>query len=166
MGTAITTGTMDITVEYDESNIPAGGLEEQLEVLHFTGASWMTEDTCTQDIVNNKFTCTVETLSPIGVGSTGSSSSSSSGGTCTQCKVLRTHGGFAINDQAYTLVKKYNDIDTNVVKTGEPVTITLSVPTADGAARVSSMILYMDVYGSPNNYKHSPSISYLSLIHI
>jgi len=161
MGTAVTSGTMDITVEYDESNIPSGGLEETLEVLHHNGTSWITEDTCTQDTTNNKFTCTVSTLSPIGVGSSGSSSGSSgSGSTCTQCKVLRTHGGFAINDQTYTLVKKYNDIDTNVVKTGEPVTITLSVPAANGASRVSSVILYMDVYGSPNNYKHSPSISY------
>ena len=161
MGTAVTTGTMDITVEYDESNIPSGGQEATLEVVHYTGTSWVTEDTCTQDTTNNKFTCTVSTLSPIGVGSSGSSSGSSgSGASCTQCKVLRTHGGFAINDQTYTLVKKYNDIDTNVVKTGEPVTITLSVPAANGASRISSVILYMDVYGSPNNYKHSPSISY------
>ena len=58
------------------------------------------------------------------------------------------------------MVKKYNDIDTNVVKTGEPVTITLSVPVADGASRVTSTIIYLDVYGAPNNYKHSPSISY------
>jgi len=163
MGTAKTTGTMDITVEYDESNIPSGGLEESLQVLHHTGSSWITEDNCTQDTVNNKFTCTVTTLSPIGVGSEGSSGgSSSSGSTCAQCKVLRTHGGFAINDQTYTLVKKYNDIDINEVKTGEPVTITLSVPAGEGAARVTSTIIYMDLYGSPNNYKHSPSISYSS----
>jgi hypothetical protein len=160
MDTAVITGTMDITVEYDESNIPSGGLEETLEVIHYTGTSWITEDTCTQDTTNNKFTCTVSTLSPIGVASSGSSGSSSSGATCAQCKVLRTHGGFAINDQTYTLVKKYNDIDINEVKTGEPVTITLSVPAGDGAARITSTIIYMDVYGSPNNYKHSPSISY------
>ena len=60
------------------------------------------------------------------------------------------------------MVKKYNDIDTNEVKTGEPVTITLSVPAGEGAARVTSTIIYMDLYGSPNNYKHSPSISYSS----
>jgi hypothetical protein len=163
MGTAVTTGTMDITVEYDESNIPSGGLEETLEVVHHTGTSWITEDTCTQDTTNNKFTCTVSTLSPIGVASSGSSSSSSgSGASCSQCKVLRTHGGFAINDNTYTLVKKYNNIDTNVVKTGEPVTVTLSVPYSHGATTVTSTILYMDVYGSPNNYKHSPSMSYSS----
>jgi len=163
MGTAITTGSMDITVEYDESNIPSGGQESTLQVLHHNGTSWITEDNCTQDTDNNKFTCTVTTLSPIGVGSEGSSGgSSSSGSTCAQCKVLRTHGGFAINDQTYTLVKKYNDIDINEVKTGEPVTITLSVPAGEGAARVTSTIIYMDLYGSPNNYKHSPSISYSS----
>ena len=162
MDTAVATGTMDITVEYDEANIPAGGDESSLEVIHYTGKSWITEDTCTQDTTNNKFTCTVTSLSPVGVGAPAASSSASSSGTCTQCKVLRTHGGFAINDQTYTLVKKYNDIDTNVVKTGEPVTITLSVPNADGASRITSMIVYMDVYGSPNNYKHSPSISYTS----
>jgi hypothetical protein len=160
MGTAISTGTMDITVEYDESNIPGGGLEENLEVIHHTGTSWVTEDTCTQDTTNNKFTCTVSTLSPIGVASSSSSSGGSTGATCAQCKVLRTHGGFAINDQTYTLVKKYNDIDINEVKTGEPVTITLSVPAGDGASRITSTIIYTDVYGSPNNYKHSPSISY------
>jgi len=160
MGTAITTGTMDITVEYDESNIPSGGLESTLEVIHHNGLSWVTEDTCTQDTDNNKFTCTVSTLSPIGVASSGSSTSSSSGASCGQCKVLRTHGGFAINDQTYTLVKKYNNIDINEVKTGEPVTITLSVPAGDGASRITSAIIYMDVYGSPNNYKHGSSISY------
>ena len=60
----------------------------------------------------NKITCTVSTLSPVGIGSPGRGSSSSSGsssGGCTQCKVLRTHGGFAIDDQTYTLVKKYTD---------------------------------------------------------
>ena len=159
MGTAVTTGTMDVTVEYDEANIPAGKLEANLEVLHHTGGSWITEDNCTQDTTNNKFTCTISSLSPIGVG-TPSSAGSGSGATCAQCKILRTHEGFAINDNTYTLVKKYNNIDTNVVKTGEPVTITLSVPFADGASRITSVILYTDVYGSPNNYKHSPSISY------
>ena len=162
MDTAVATGSMDITVEYDESNIPTGGNEASLEVIHYTGQSWITEDTCTQDTTNNKFTCTVTSLSPVSVASPASSSSSSSGASCTQCKILRTHGGFAINDQTYTLVKKYNDIDTNVVKTGEPVTITLSVPNSNGASRITSMIVYMDVYGSPNNYKHSPSISYTS----
>ena len=162
MGTASTTGTMDITVEYDESNIPSGGTEETLEVIHHTGGNWVKEQTCTQDLVNNKFTCTVSTLSPIGVGSGGSSGSSSSGSGCTQCKVLRTHGGFAINDSTYTLVKKYNDVDTNVVKTGEPVTITLSVGNTNAAPRVTSAIVYMDVFGSPANYKQSSSISYTS----
>ena len=163
MGTAATTGTMDITVEYDESNIPSGGTEETLEVIHHTGGNWVKEQTCTQDLVNNKFTCTVSTLSPIGVGSSGSSASSSSSGSgCTQCKVLRTHGGFAINDSTYTLVKKYNDIDTNVVKTGEPVTITLSVGNTSGESRITSAIVYMDVFGSPANYKQSSSISYTS----
>ena len=162
LGTAVTSGTMDITVEYDESNIPSGGTEETLEVIHHTGGNWVKEQTCTQDLVNNKFTCTVSTLSPIGVGSSGSSSSSSSGSGCTQCKVLRTHGGFAINDSTYTLIKKYNDIDTNVVKTGEPVEITLSVGNTNAAPRVTSAIVYMDVFGSPANYKQSSSISYTS----
>ena len=162
MGTAVTSGTMDITVEYDESNIPTGGSEETLEVIHHTSyAGWIKESNCTQDLVNNKFTCTVASLSPIGVGSSGGSSSSSGSG-CTQCKVLRTHGGFAINDSTYTLIKKYNDIDTNVVKTGEPVEITLSVGNTNAAPRVTSAIVYMDVFGSPANYKQSSSISYTS----
>ena len=162
MGTAVTTGSMDITVEYDESNIPTGGSEETLEVIHHTSyAGWIKESNCTQDLVNNKFTCTVTSLSPIGVGSSGGSSSSSGSG-CTQCKVLRTHGGFAIDDSTYTLIKKYNDIDTNVVKTGEPVEITLSVGNTNAAPRVTSAIVYMDVFGSPANYKQSSSISYTS----
>jgi len=60
------------------------------------------------------------------------------------------------------LIKKYNDIDTNVVKTGEPVTITLSVGNTNAAPRVTSAIVYMDVFGSPANYKQSSSISYTS----
>jgi hypothetical protein len=58
------------------------------------------------------------------------------------------------------LIKKYSDININEVKTGEPVTITLSVANASGSPRVTSAIIYMDVYGSPNNYKQSSSISY------
>ena len=164
MGTAVATGTMDITLEYDPSNLPAGSDESTLEFIHYVGGAWIAEDTCTQDMIANKITCTVSTLSPVGIGSTGgsgaASSTSSSGSTCTQCKVLRTHGGFAIDDQAYTLVKKYNEIDTNEVKTGEPVEITLSVANASGSPRVTSAIVYMDLYGSPNNYKQSSSISY------
>jgi len=160
MGTAAATGTMDITLEYDESNIPDGQSETDIEFLHYVNGAWKAEDTCTQDTTNNKITCTVSSLSPVGLGSPSASSTSSSGSTCTQCKVLRTHGGFAINDQAYTLIKKYNDINTTEVKTGEPVTITLSVANASGSPRVTSAIIYMDVYGSPNNYKQSSSISY------
>jgi hypothetical protein len=159
-GTAVTTGTMDITIEYDESNIPSGQTEAGLEFIHYVGGEWIAEDTCTQDTTLNTITCTVSTLSPVGIGSPNSGGSSSSGSTCTQCKILRTHGGFAINDQTYTLVKKYTEINTNEVKTGEPVTITLSVANASGSPRVTSAIIYMDVYGSPNNYKQSSSISY------
>ena len=159
MGTATATGSMDITVEYDESNIPSGGAEDGLKVIHHNGDNWIEESNCTQDLVNNKFTCTVASLSPIGVGSSVASSGGGASG-CTQCKVLRTHGGFAINDSAYTLIKKYNDIDTNVVKTGEPVEITLSIGNTNAAPRVTSAIVYMDVYGSPANYKQSSSISY------
>jgi hypothetical protein len=160
MGTAVSTGTMDITLEYDESNIPFGGAESDIEFLHYVNGAWKAEDTCTQDTTNNKITCTVSTLSPVGLGSSSSSSSSSTSSTCTQCKVLRTHGGFAIDDHAYTLIQKYTTTDTNEVKTGEPVTITLSVANASGSPRVTSAIVYMDLYGSPNNYKHSSSISY------
>jgi len=160
MGTAASTGTMDITLEYDESNIPFGGVESDIEFLHYVNGAWKAEDTCTQDTTLNKITCTVSTLSPVGLGSSSSSSSSSTSSTCTQCKVLRTHGGFAIDDQAYTLIQKYTTTDTNEAKTGEPVTITLSVANASGSPRVTSAIVYMDLYGSPNNYKQSSSISY------
>ena len=159
-GTAVTTGTMDITIEYDESNIPSGQTEAGLEFIHYVGGEWIAEDTCTQDTTLNTITCTVSTLSPVGIGSPNSGGSSSSGSTCTQCKVLKQHGGFAINDQTYTLIQKYTTINTNEVKTGEPVTITLSVANASGAPRVTSTIIYMDLYGSPNNYKQSSSISY------
>ena len=47
-----------------------------------------------------------------------------------------------------------------MVKTGEPVTIILSVPNTHDTSRITSLIVYMDVHGAPNNYKHSPSISY------
>jgi hypothetical protein len=160
MGTAAATGTMDITLEYDESNIPSGQTEADIEFLHHVNGAWKAEDTCTQNTTLNTITCTVSTLSPVGLGSASAGSSSSSGSTCTQCKVLRTHGGFAINDHVYTLIQKYTTTDTNEVKTGEPVTITLSVANASGSPRVTSAIIYMDVYGSPNNYKHSSSISY------
>ena len=160
MGTAAATGTMDITLEYDESNIPSGQSETDIEFLHHVNGAWKAEDTCTQDISLNTITCTVSSLSPVGLGSPSAGSTSSSSSTCTQCKVLRTHGGFTIDDQIYTLVKKYTEINTNEVKTGEPVTITLSVANASGSPRVTSAIVYMDLYGSPNNYKQSSSISY------
>ena len=162
MDTAVATGSIDITVEYDESNIPAGAGEDSLDGSPpYWRHHGLRNTTCTQDTTLNKFTCTISSLSPVGIGSSASSSGSSGGaGGCAACKVLRTTGGFAIDDSTYTLVKKYNDVDINEVKTGEPVTITLSVDNAKGIPRVTSAIIYMDVYGSPNNYKQSSSISF------
>ena len=155
-GTASVSGNITITLPYQQSEV--GNIaEDTLTAFHYVGGEWKKESNCTVDTAANTVTCTVSSLSPFSVGD---GSSSSSGASCTQCKVLRTHGGFAIDDQTYTLVKKYSEIDTTEVKTGEPVTITLSVANASGSPRVTSAIVYMDVHGSPNNYKHNPSISY------
>ena len=139
-GTASISGNITITLPYQQSEV--GNIAENaLTAFHYVDGEWKKENNCTVDIVANTVTCTVSSLSPFSIGDGSSSGGKSS---CSQCKILRTHGGFAINDNAYTLIQKYNDIDTNVVKTGEPVTITLSVPVADGASRVTSTIIYLD----------------------
>ena len=156
-GTASVSGNITITLPYQQSEV--GNIAENtLTAFHYVGGEWKKENNCTVDTAANTVTCTVSSLSPFSVGD--GSSSGGGGATCAQCKILRTHGGFTIDDQTYTLVKKYTEINTNEVKTGEPVTITLSVANASGSPRVTSAIVYMDVHGSPNNYKHNPSISY------
>jgi hypothetical protein len=60
-------GNVTITINYDEADIPAGQLEQDLRLYHWTGSAW--EDVTTSvDTVNNKITGQVTSLSWFVVG--------------------------------------------------------------------------------------------------
>jgi len=62
-GTTATSGSMNITLPYDEAAATAAGFsEESLKVSHFVNGSWVVENNCTVDTVNDEITCTVDTV--------------------------------------------------------------------------------------------------------
>jgi len=75
--TANATGAMTVTLDYQEANIPTDVNESDLIMVHQVGGIWQEETGCTVDTLNNKITCTLTSLSPVGVGSKVSSTSSS-----------------------------------------------------------------------------------------
>ena len=74
--TANATGSMTVTLDYQEANIPDGVSESDLVMLHQVSGAWQEETDCSVDTVNNKISCTITSLSPVGVGSKVSSTSS------------------------------------------------------------------------------------------
>ena len=81
--TAANSGTMEITLPYDEDTLSENGVgTADLEVLHYTGGQWVKESSCTTDTSAKNMTCTVSSLSPYSVGANSSSISKGSGGNC------------------------------------------------------------------------------------
>ena len=64
---ASTTGTMTVTLPYDEAALD-GAAEDNIVLLHYKDGLWVTVSNITIDTVNNKVTGTVSSLSPFTVG--------------------------------------------------------------------------------------------------
>ena len=79
---AATSGSMSITLPYDEANLN-GISESSLSVLHYVNGAWITEDNCTTNTDDNTITCSVTSLSPFGIGT--STSSGGGGGGNNNC---------------------------------------------------------------------------------
>jgi len=152
LDTAIQSGTMTITLPYDESNIPAGVTEENLEMVHFTGEAWVTENNCSVDTVNNKITCTVTSLSPfgIGAGSSGSISGSGGGGDNIAPSFTTTFSEddypLRIFDVDYSL-SMIENIPTKMIKTGESIQIELNMYDNGGPQNVQHVDMYVNQKG-------------------
>jgi hypothetical protein len=72
-------GTIEITIPYDESLIPSGVAESSLRLYHWTGTVW--EDVTTSvDTVNNTITGQVSSLSPVVTGYTSTTTAPTTGG--------------------------------------------------------------------------------------
>ena len=97
-------GTITITLPYDEENIPDGISESQLTMLHYDNGDWKTENNCTIDTVNNKITCTVTSLSPFGIGGPGANGSGNNKGNCDS-------NGFG-NNSSLRIYEISYDVDT------------------------------------------------------
>ncbi len=144
--TAVISGSITVTIPYDEANIPAGVTESNLKMLHFTGGVWVTESTnCSVDTANNKITCTVTSLSPFATGagtatSSSSSSSSSGGGGHKQKSSMYDPDGFgsgkslAVHEISFD--KKQNKLSVIVSSTAGPITVEVS---HNGQRKIASM---------------------------
>jgi len=62
------TGTIKVTITYDESEIPAGTAEEDLCLLHWDGIEWVPVDPQSLDTANNTITGWVDSLSWFAIG--------------------------------------------------------------------------------------------------
>jgi hypothetical protein len=144
---ATTSGSMTITLPYDEANL--GGVpESSLKMLHYTGGAWVTENSCTTDTVNNKITCTVTSLSPFGVGAPSSSRGSSSGdrtapsllsGSPSEQKPI-TINGKPVTVERFTTS---TIIQTNIIKTQTPFNTKISLTEDRGHDNILRMGLYV-----------------------
>lgn len=65
------TGSITVTLPYDESNLPAGFAESSVVGFRYTGTVWEQGTGCTVNTATNRVTCTFSGLSPVttGVGS-------------------------------------------------------------------------------------------------
>ncbi|MDA7495640.1 hypothetical protein N8459_03925, partial [Nitrosopumilus sp.] len=62
-GSTASSGAMTITLPYDEEAAKASGFDEgTLEVVRWDGTSWVTENNCTVDSINNEISCIVESI--------------------------------------------------------------------------------------------------------
>jgi len=152
---ATTSGSMTVTLPYDEANL-GGASESSLKMLHYTGGAWITEDSCTKDTVNNKITCTVTSLSPFGIGTSTSTASSSKSGGGGGRGGDRTAPSFissstskqnpiTINGKPVT-VEQYKTstiIQTNIIKTQTPFNIKISLTENGGYDNILRMGLYV-----------------------
>ena len=82
-GTTANSGTMDIVLPYDTDVLSTNGVSTtDLEVLHYTGGSWVKENNCSVNESSKNITCTVTSLSPYSVGANSSSFGGGGAGSC------------------------------------------------------------------------------------
>lgn len=147
---AATSGSMTITLPYDEANL-GGASESSLQMLHYTGGVWITENSCTIDTVNNKITCTVTSLSPFGIGT---STASSGGGSTSSGDYAAPSftSGFSsqqnpitINGKPVTVepFKTSAIIQTNIIETQTPFNTKISLNENGGYDNILHMSLYV-----------------------
>ena len=72
---AVITGNIVVTLPYQDSEADD---ENNLTMYHYVNNSWIEEQNCTTDTTANTVTCTVDSLSPFGIG--GKNNNSMSGG--------------------------------------------------------------------------------------
>ncbi len=129
-------GTITITLPYQEGNIPSGVSESELTMLHYDNGDWKTENDCTIDTINNKITCTVTSLSPFGIGGPGlSNASGSNKGNC-DTHVLGNNSSLRIYEISY-------DVDTSKVQvqaysTCGSITAKISTPSGQSILGLST----------------------------
>jgi hypothetical protein len=62
-GTTTSSGTMTITLPYDEAAANAAGItEHSLKVSHYVGGEWVVENNCTVNTTDNNITCIVDSI--------------------------------------------------------------------------------------------------------
>jgi hypothetical protein len=140
-GTATISGDIIIKLSYSEANIPVGTAESELTMIHYTGGQWKTEDSCAVDTVNNKISCTVTSLSPFGVGGSGSSSSRGGNNNCDS-------NGFGNNNSLRVYQVSY-DIETyqvlvNAYSTCGSISAKMTTPTQQSILGLSTEQTLLD----------------------
>ena len=172
MATANSTGTMSITLDYKEENIPSGMTEADLKMIHQVNGAWVEETNCAVDRINNKITCNITSLSPIGVGASSSSSSGQGGnkyeGPGLWWQALHENNfellldGYKINETDMDIEIAHPDNPRIPAKVGTPLELKLMLPDVDtySIGYFEVCLLVPESRFSYCNEKYDPSISW------
>jgi hypothetical protein len=84
--TAIITGKITVTLPYQDSEV--GDDENNLTIYHYVNNEWIEEEDCSVNTTANTVTCTVDSLSPFGIGK----NNNSTGGGLNKCSYSHEFG--------------------------------------------------------------------------
>ena len=84
--TAIITGKITVTLPYQDSEV--GDDENNLTIYHYVNNEWIVENDCSVNTTANTVTCTVDSLSPFGIGK----NNNSAGGGSYKCSSSHEFG--------------------------------------------------------------------------
>ena len=85
--TAAITGDIVVTLPYQDSEVQ--GSESNLTMYHYLNNVWVEEKDCSVNTISNTVTCTVDSLSPFGIGG---KNSNSTGGGSERCSASHEFG--------------------------------------------------------------------------
>ena len=98
--TATITGNIVVTLPYQDPEVDD---ENNLTIYHYVNSEWIEEQNCTTDTTANTVTCTVDSLSPFGIG--GKNNNSTGGGLnkCSSSHELGKNKSLKVSQVSYDI---------------------------------------------------------------